>query len=222
MEKNFICLANSYKNGGRCLAGIEVIRDSSGNCSIVKDSRKLPVWIRPVMDDDTQGIPNSLVSNINLLDIVKVEVIRSTPNGSHVENVKFKSLSKVGNCKKSTENLDLLCDNYHTLVFGNRGKAVPSENFEQIGYSLMLIKPDDVYIETDTDDYEHEIFRIRFDYQNNKYTLKLTDPIYINKLQQRQNLRGQRYDDLYLSLSLGVNYNGWHFKLVAGVIDIDN
>lgn len=42
-----LCLANSYKHGGRCIAGIEVTLDNKGY-SIVRDVNGVPKWVRPV------------------------------------------------------------------------------------------------------------------------------------------------------------------------------
>ena len=33
---------------------------------------------------------------------------------------------------------------------------------------------------------------------------------------------GNRNEELYLTLSLGVNFNDWHYKLVAGVVEMRN
>ena len=56
MEKQIICMGNSYKNGGRCLAGIEIQNTASG-VSIVKNNYGLPKWIRPVMANGDNGLP---------------------------------------------------------------------------------------------------------------------------------------------------------------------
>ena len=47
MDKLILCLANSYKHGGRCIAGIEVSLQE-GQLSINKSSYGIPIWIRPV------------------------------------------------------------------------------------------------------------------------------------------------------------------------------
>ena len=54
-----------------------------------------------------------------------------------------------------------------------------------------------------------------------KYDFPLTDTSYINELRSRTKNCGERNTgDLYLTLSLGVNHYDWHYKLVAGVIDL--
>ena len=208
-------MGNSYKNGGRCLAGIEVKKTSNGY-SVVKDNAGSPKWIRPVMANDHHGIPESMVKAFGMLDVLEVNISNEVPVGAHSENVHFCNINKVGRYNGS---LLSLCDEGHSLIFGNRGKAVSEEVFSTGGYSLMFVKPTDLFIESLQNDYGHEKYRIRFTYMGNRYDFPLTDPEYISLLQRGQSECGNRKDELYLTLSLGVNFNDWHYKLVAGVVE---
>ena len=214
-KKLIICMGNSYKNGGRCLAGIEVKKTSNGY-SVVKDNAGSPKWIRPVMANDHHGIPESMVKAFGMLDVLEVNISNEVPVGAHSENVHFCNINKVGRYNGS---LLSLCDEGHSLIFGNRGKAVSEEVFSTGGYSLMFVKPTDLFIESLQNDYGHEKYRIRFTYMGNRYDFPLTDPEYIALLQRGQRECGNRKDELYLTLSLGVNFNDWHYKLVAGVVE---
>lgn len=214
--KSIICLANSYKNGGRCLAGIEV-RKSLNGYNVITNNDGSPKWVRPVMRNDKQGIPENMVGTFGIFDILDIEVIEEVPSGAHSENVLFRSIIKVGHYNG---NLEVLCDESHALIFGNRGKAVPSENFCDVDYSLMFLKPESLFIETQSDDFGHEKYRMKFSYRGNRYDFPLTDPKYISMLQNGICEDGERYNEIYLTISLGVNYNDWHYKLVAGVIDM--
>ena len=214
--KSIICLGNSYKNGGRCLAGIEVRKTFNGY-NVVKNNDGSPKWIRPVMENDNLGIPESMVSSFRLFDVLDIDVMNDVPSGAHSENVRFRSINKVGHYNGS---LSVLCDDNHSLIFGNRGKAVPEEIFCSGGYSLMFVKSENLFIETQYDEYGHEKYRIKFSYKGNKYDFPLTDPEYISMLQRGCRESGSRNNEIYLTLSLGVNYNDWHYKLVAGVVDM--
>lgn len=217
-KKLIICMGNSYKNGGRCLAGIEV-KKSSGGYNIVKNESGSPKWIRPVMKNDHNGIPESMVKAFGMLDVLEVDIANEVPIGAHSENVHFSSIYKVGHYEGS---LIHLCDEGHSLIFGNRGKAVSEDVFSTGGYSLMFVKPTDLFIETLYDDYGHEKYRIQFTYKGNRYDFPLTDPEYISLLQRGQRECGNRNEELYLTLSLGINFNDWHYKLVAGVVEMRN
>lgn len=220
MEKQIICMGNSYKNGGRCLAGIEIQNTASG-VSIVRNQYGLPNWIRPVMSNGDNGLPEYLVGSFAMLDILAVDVTDAVPTGAHCENVHFNSIRKVGRLGQNSQNLNPLCDTWHSLIFGNRGKAVPNEVFENGSYSLMFIMPESPVITMQYDDYGHEKYRIQFSYNGTQYDFPLTDTRYINALRSRTKNCGQRNTgDLYLTLSLGVNHYDWHYKLVAGVIDL--
>lgn len=211
-----ICMGNSYKNGGRCLAGIEVRKTATGY-NVVRNYDGSPKWIRPVMANDNQGLPETMVGTFDIFDILDVRVLDTVPSGAHSENVRFASIDRIGHYNGS---LSVLCDDSHSLIFGNRGKAVPEDVFCEGGYSLMFVRPTDLYIETQYDDYGHEKYRIQFTHKGRRYDFPLTDPKYISMLQRGRRQSGDRSnEDIYLTLSLGVNYNDWHYKLVAGVID---
>ena len=79
-KKLIICMGNSYKNGGRCLAGIEV-KKSSGGYNIVKNESGSPKWIRPVMKNDHNGIPESMVKAFGMLDVLEVDIANEVPIG---------------------------------------------------------------------------------------------------------------------------------------------
>lgn len=220
MEKKFICMGNSYKNGGRCLAGIEIEQNGS-SVNIVRNSDGTPKWIRPVMSNGDHGLPECLVGSFTVLDIIEVNVSSNSPVGSHSENVHFSSMKKIGKLGLRESNLVHLCDTKHSVIFFNRGKAVPGEVFENGDYSLMFIKPENPEIQVQYDDYGHEKYRIHFSHNGNQYDFPLTDPDYINLLQNGLRPCGTRKTgELYFTLSLGVCFNDWHYKLVAGVIDL--
>lgn len=215
-KRSIICMGNSYKNGGRCLAGIEVEK-TFGVYSIVTNRDGSPKWLRPVMINDCLGIPEHLVGTFGLFDILDVDVIGIAPTGAQNENVYFRSIVKIGHYNGG---LNSLCDNSHSLIFGNKGKAVAADDFCDVGYSLMIIKPQDLYIESQ-DGGGYEKFRMQFTYKGIRYDFPLTDPVYIRKLRNRTCSRGDRSgDEVFLTLSLGVCFNEWHYKLVAGVFDM--
>ena len=220
MDKFFICLAVSYKYGGRCIAGVEV-NYSDHNLTIVSENG-YPKWIRPVTRNTAHGeISLSTSSHCNVLDIVKMEGAESCPDCAQNENYYFNSIEKVGRVGKKASNLDLLCDTYHSLIFGNRGKAVHPDSYTELGYSLMLIKPEEVrfFMERRFNS-THDRLRVEFIYNGTRYDLPVTDP----KLCEEADFGIENLtlgNKFYLTLSLGVEYEGWHSKLVANVISFD-
>lgn len=213
-------MSNSYKNGGRCLAGIE-IADTAAGITIVKNDIGLPKWIRPVLSNGDNGLPEQLVGSFTMLDILSIDVTEAVPQGAHSENMRFTSIKKIGRIGENSNNLNYLCDTKHALIFGNRGKAVPDEVFENGDYSLMFIKPEAPIITMQIDENGYEKYRFQFAYKGTQYDLPLTDVMYINALSTRSKSCGKKNTgDIYLTLSLGVNHYDWHYKLVAGVVDL--
>src|SRR5438067_6228364 len=116
MLTRFLCLANSFKEGGRCLAGIEL--DNQNNPVFI-DGR--PKWIRPVCNTAHGEVPTHLVSHLHVLDIIELEVTGHPDKNYQSENATFleKSIQKAGTFSK--DKLMELCEHQST-IFGNRGK----------------------------------------------------------------------------------------------------
>ena len=114
-----VCLANSSKLQGRCLAGI------------LLDDNNIPVkpnmWFRPISNKGHGEIDTALVNNINLLDIIEIEVSDFIDkNNYQSENVYFtdNSIKKIGVLDKKY--LDKMIET-DSLTFGNRGKAISKD-----------------------------------------------------------------------------------------------
>ena len=222
MDKYFICMAVSYKYGGKCVGGVEVIKNgSTGNYAIVSTNGR-PNWIRPITRGTMHGeIPNSISDKLQVMDILKIEGIQSCPDNAQSENYYFKTITKVGHVRQNSSNLDMLCDTYHNLIFGNRGRAVTPESYATLGYSLMLVKPDNTrFFMENRFNSDYQRLRVCFTYNGNEYNLPVTDPV----LCQAATYGVEQLNDkrtYYLTLSLGVLHEGWHSKLVANVISMN-
>lgn len=217
MDKCILCLANSYKHGGRCIAGVEVVITHNG-ISIVRDANGIPKWLRPVSHSIAGEVPNSHASTIKVLSIVKITGIEYAGMYSHSEDVYYKSLSVVGEITSTRNVLNSCLDNYHSTIFGNRGKALTPECFQNGTYSVMLVfaKNPEMYIDTR---FDYPKARMKFVHNGNNYDLPITDPIYLNRI-KNENIYGGIIPDAFLVLSLGIEHEGWHSKLIAAVIEV--
>jgi hypothetical protein len=161
----FVCLANSFKEGGRCLAG--VILDN--NNSPIRQNNCIQ-WIRPICTTTHGEIPNHLALNINTLDILEIEVVNFPDlNSYQSENALFveNSIQKIGIFDR--DNLNTLRDTSH-LIFGNKGKAISEEDITSQNRSLMFITPSDFEIfQRNYDDNPNSQTRIKFTYSENQY-----------------------------------------------------
>jgi hypothetical protein len=96
MKKHFICLANSIKYQGRCVAGIVITFDAPGRYSIVKKETGSPQWIRPVSHEKFGTLPEGDTRNIALFDILEIENVVSCPKHAHSEDVFYSALKRSG------------------------------------------------------------------------------------------------------------------------------
>lgn len=222
MDKYFICLANSYKRGGRCVAGVEIVFDANGKIRFawhLDDDR--PQWIRPIATTTYGEIPNYVAENIKLLSIVKLYNVVPCPNKPHTENVYY---SKLEQCKYDLSNADSLLnhliDSTHQSIFRNRGRAVSAETSTGIDYSLMLIHVENACAYID-ENREKSKNRMSFSYYGADYDFPITDPIFLEEFKKEPECYAN-IPDVYLTISLGLEFEGWHHKLVAGVIIPDS
>lgn len=215
MNKLFLCLANSYKHGGRCVAGIEAELVGS-SLRIVKSTYGIPKWIRPISRSAAGEVPNHDALGIDVFSIVRIEDPIPHGTGAHSEDCYYKSLKVIGKLNPSDSFLKDFVDTWHPNIFGNRGKALTPEAFEDGDYSVMLLRTENCRIYLD-ERFERPKARIEFEYNRNTYDFPITDPEYLNKLQCNSALY-KTYDMLYIVCSLGVEHEGWHSKLAATII----
>ncbi|MEA1980139.1 MAG: hypothetical protein U9N54_04110 [candidate division Zixibacteria bacterium] len=214
MKTQFICLANSKKFGERCVAGIEVKKTETAYQPVEKEGKAK--WLRPISKFQHGAVAEDLVGNINLMDIIEIDVEEFCPTGYQSENATFKpsSIKKVGNMRLSDKNLDRLIDMDQNNLFGNKGKAVSDDVIDSVHHSLTLIKVTDFRINRRDSDGQ---LRIEFVFNYDRYDLPITDIDFIQKYSENEALL-KNSNFLYLSISLGVFHNGWHSKLIAGVL----
>ena len=216
MDKYFICLANSYKHGGRCIAGVEVSPRPDGRMDVVRHDDGRPCWIRPVSMAENGEIPMQLAQGVKLLSLVRLTDVVPCPHKAHTEDV---HCSRMECCPNDNEFKDdfmsQLIDPVHQAVFYFRGKAIPAKMIDRLNYSLMLIRPEIASAFID-EEREKSKYRMKFTYYGSNYDFPITDPYFLDAFKKNP----ERYTDLkgvYLTLSLGLEFEGFHFKLVAGV-----
>lgn len=215
MKKRLVCLSNSKKLGGRCLAGIEL--DNQNNPVIVN---RRPNWIRPICHTENGVVPTKLVSHINILDVIEIDVTGKPNTDYQSENAFFveNSLRIVWKFKK--DNLNSLCENPPT-IFNGSSSAVHKSQIENLHSSLILINTHDFKITEATNTESKSQKRLLFIHGKYQYSLPITDPVFLRNYQSNPNcLYG--ISELFLCLSLGVLFHGSYYKLVAGIITREN
>ena len=216
--KKIICLANSIKINGRCVAGKEILgHNKFGN------------WIRPVSarqkgELSVHEISYDQVSCPKLLDIVTIPLRKRSPQTYQVENTLIESGRKWVKSREFNKNsVAKMLDDVPTLWLNGWNSSngmndrIPQEIAEQqIISSLLLIKPISLRIHVEQE-FKGKKARAKFKYKGVEYWLVITDPLeeaYKKKPAGDYKISGE----VFLCVSLGEPFDGWCYKLVAGVI----
>jgi hypothetical protein len=224
IEKFFVCLANSAKNKGRCLGGIEIVQCDNKKWRVVRDPQNNPKWIRPVTRTGMGEIPQNEASKFKSFDIIRLTDVQECPCGAQSENLYYGDIKNAGHLPMTIHDADNLCDRVHREILFNTGASVMSNVFANGNYSLMFIKPQNVKFTHSYDsEKERDKFRVSFTYNSSDYDLPVTDKNFMREAEthgERQAYLDERYNvncAIYLTISLGVPLHDRHYKLVANV-----
>jgi len=225
MIKRLVCLANSRKLHGRCIAGRELLIGNPGE------------WIRPVSDREHEEVSEyerqyDDGSDPSVLDIIDVPLIGPKAKSYQPENWLLDPVaywSKAG--KFGHDDLDLLTDapgpiwvnGHHT--YNGRNDYVTVEEADKTDGSLKLIAVDDglqlrVYRPGKAFGDPKRRVQAEFSFSGVNYRLWVTDPLietaYLAQAAQADGV--YTLDSRYLTISLGEPWEGRCYKLVAAVI----
>ena len=217
--KRIVCLANSWKPGGYCVAGREILPNG-----------RVEAWVRPVshrqgeeVSVEEQRYPDGGLPQ--LLDVVDVPLLVHTPHHHQRENW---LLNPRARWKKAgalaPQELSRLADvsaplwvNGHSTQRGQNDR-MPVEVARKVAGSLRLIRVDSVLFEVWNDGNRDRV-RGRFSFNGDEYALGVTDPVCAGRLEAQgagEHPRGKAW----LTVSLGEEFHGYCYKLVAGVIEL--
>ena len=217
-----VCLANSRKLAGRCLAGREWTTTGAGR------------WVRPVSERLHQEVSEyerqyEDGSDPRVLDIVDVPVLDATPQGYQSENWLLDSRyywSRAGafspfELQRLVDPPDRLWINgYHT--FNGSNDKVPEELMKGVSSSLRLIRVDalEVRVFAPGEAFGNSKRRVqgRFEHAGDHYALWITDPVYERSYLSK--LDGSYIiGSCYLTVSIGEPYDDSCYKLLAAIIE---
>src|SRR6266404_1906291 len=219
--KTIICLANSRKITGRCVAGKELI------------SGKVGAWIRPIsgrpsgeLSEEDRRFENG--QDPRLLDVITIPMIEARPHGFQTENHLIDD-GYYWNKEREASWGDLhavldpavgsLWDNTSSSYNGLNDRVEETEA-NKLGSSLKLVEVKDLSIAVAVEGAQFgngkRKVRGRFTLDGEQYWLAVTDPVV-----ERKYLAGSdgefKVGQAILSISLGEPYGGYAYKLIAGV-----
>jgi hypothetical protein len=226
MKKRILCLANSKKHHGRCIAGREVLRTGPGP------------WIRPISNRPTEEIAEDERqykdgSDPRVLDVVDIPVIRHHPHACQTENwlidadQYWEKIGTIGwdNLQRFVENPATLWTNGFSTRYG-RNDEIPQNVADGHDRSLHLIRAERI---------EFRVLATGADFGNNKlkvlalfqhrgitYCLSVTDP-YIERQYKAHGEGVYNIGESVICVSLGEPYQKTggvlcRYKLVAAII----
>lgn len=219
MRKTIVCLANSYKHGGRCVAGV-----------CVEDGR----WVR-LRGQRADGalMPGEYSfedgSEAQVGDVVEVELKRPEPSACHPEDwstgpASWRLVQRPLDRKRWMEIVRRADGGGATILRGYRDRVSTGELRRQpMAESLTLVCPEKLWWWVREDERKRK-YRALFHRNHVTYDFALTDPKWIAGLdlmptgiyENRKLVESKQ--ETWLALSLSEAFMGWHYKLVAGVI----
>ena len=219
--KRMVCLANSRKLNGRCLAGIELA-----------DGRKVG-WVRPVSSREHQEVseherqyPDG--SDPRVLDVMQVPLLEPRPGSYQQENWLLDPehyWEKVDSIQ--WDELALLTDPPGPLwidghnTYNGRNDTIPLVEAERLRSSLRLVYVPDLSLSVLVPGraFGNPKRRVqgRFTLDGTEYRLWVTDPGY-ERAYLSQKDGDYQLGECYLTVSLGEPFEGRCYKLIATII----
>lgn len=221
-SQQIVCLANSYKHNHRCMAGISLA-----------DKK----WVR-LIGTQVQGCLTREQTcyqdgtETAVLDVFEAELGEKCNSNSHPEDV-FISDKKLRPIRRfdGPRDVHFLIDylNKGPSVLQGSGDRVYARKFERAAAerSLELIEPSDLWWWIREDDGKRKnraLFRFGH-ISRTRYDLAVTDPAWLNQfhllpagIYPHALFFKNKPPRTLLTLSLSEPFEGFHYKLVAGVV----
>lgn len=219
-----LCLANSYKHDHRCVAGISLVTKK---------------WVRLV----GQKVPGCLTrqeasyadgTEAALLDVFEVELGERCGSNCHPEDVRvteepWRPVRRFDGPRDArflaafVNKGPSVLQGYYDRVYSRKFEATPADK------SLELIHPDDLWwwIRDEAGKRKNRaVFRAGHAGRV-RYDLAVTDPVWLEKMHSlpggiypHAHLAGGKLSKTFLTISLSEPFEGFHYKLVAGVVTL--
>lgn len=221
ISKRIVCLANSRKLQGRCIAGRELVNGIPAG------------WIRPVSDRPHEEVSENERqyedgSDPRVLDLIDIPLLEPWPKGYQQENWRIQSEAywvKAG--RFSWVDLGQLADRSGTLwingyrTYNGENDYVPLDQAATLESSLKFVHIDHMTLNVFKPGEAFGNLKRRvqasFRFAGNRYALWVTDPIIERAFLARDD--GEYpVGESYLTISLGEPFDDRCYKLVAAVI----
>jgi hypothetical protein len=218
---DLICLANSYKYGGRCVAGLRT--DGGG-------------WVRPVTAAPHGAFGRDDLGQVaafdpRLLDLIRVRLegprpVASQPENWLVDGRRWRLVERPAARAGAGVLEAALCRG--PALLGDTGRAIAEASFRRAPAeeSLAIVEPSAIVWRRSFDERAMRLKdRAVFDLAGVCYDLPLTDPVYLERLKplregehENEEVGIPRQARVLLTISLSEPYEGLCYKLAAAVV----
>jgi len=205
-EITFLVLTKSSKFSGYCVAGIDC---KSGN------------WVRLITGDlqshGAVGAEDLICKNgreCQNLDIIKVPIISAANDVLQPENVLIDTSKYIHFVEKATieDVLKIHPAEIRENILGNKYSYITEERVGQLGYSLTLVKVNNLLIKRVANPDGHPKTKVDFTYRFERYeNISVTDYRFYSVA------NGTLYDEAYLVVSIGTPYKNRYYKFVSAI-----
>jgi len=222
VTKQIVCLANSRKLQGRCIAGKELI------------GSRVAGWIRPVSNREHEEVSEQERqyldgSDPRTLDIMRVPLLQHQPRGYQQENWLLDPDQYWERAGRATwGDLARLADTAPTLWINGfstqsgRNDKIPLDQAKALRTSLLLVHADRIALSVfrPGEPFGNPKRRVqgRFWHQRVEYRLWVTTPSYERRFLAMED-GDYELGESYLTISLGEPHQGACFKLIAAIVE---
>jgi Dual OB-containing domain len=220
--RRLVCLANSKKRSGRCVAGYDQ-----------DDAR----WIRPIgeTNEGTVPIAHTYLDNgepLAVLDVFEIKLDEPRPDSVQPENYLYSQAPWVGVSRLDSDAACALLtelSHHGPELFGSTGESVHPSELGANAQSLLIIEPEELQWRVETGFYGGQRVRAQFQLGGQPYELTVTDPQFLASFgDQPLGVYGvtigdiREGDRIWLTISLTEPFErtGDCYKLVAAVIAV--
>ena len=197
--------------------------------------RRIGKWIRPVSNHENGELPIQETrcedgSAPRLLDVIRIPPARYNPDSYQTENYLVDDGPWIRKGSYPFPDLRRLCDpvdslwaNGHHSHEGLNDRMPVEMVLETIRSSLLYIRPEQASITVEEGTNLLKRIRAGFQFAGEEYRLPVTDPVIENRFFQRE-IGEYPLDkgDLYFTVSIGEPFEGYCYKLVAGIVELSS
>jgi hypothetical protein len=218
-ESRFLCLAVSRRDGGNCIAGIDI------------DSGK---WIRPINAKTHGAFADHEIIVADVGRKRRILTLLDVMQNWEMAPASYEDAYTVLRRFDGRQDADMLISHLGQdgPLLHNYGNRIPADDLfvSKLSHSLTIIKPEQLFWKVGPHPRYPDKLRVEaeFRFDDDPYCISVTDPIWEARCRRsgpgrhpHSTIAVDRSEQVLLTVSLAeVPLYGYHYKLVAGVVNL--